>query len=242
MLIFSPKYQKQIFVFALIFSFFNNFSQTFYYSKSTGNLNSILTWGPNTNGSGFPPLNFTTGNRVYVITNRTSATINAAWAVSGTGSKVQLGTGGPGVEFIVPATLAFTGLIDVTNNGTLTIQNATSPTFGTLSSGSTVNYARSGNQTVNNAAYYNLRISGSGQKSLANTISTSITNSLIINTGLTFRLNTSNTLSTTLSGSVSGGGSIIGNANANLIITAAGKVIGPPMDKDLLFRFIIPLL
>ena len=59
---------------------------------------------------------------------------------------------------------------------------------------------------------------------VANTTSTSITNSLIINSGIMFGLNTSNTLSCTINGSVTGTGTIRGGNNSNLIINGAGNL------------------
>lgn len=199
-------------------------AQTIYYSKSTGNLEIKTNWGLNTNGTGTSPNNFNGNNCTYIIANRTTATIGANWTINGTNSKVQVGNGSTAVNFTIPTTAALTGSVNVTNTASLTILNATIPTLGTLASGSTVNYALSGNQTVRNVAYYNLILSGSGTKSLANTTSTSITNSLTINSGIRFRLNTSNTLSCTISGSVSGTGTIRGGNNSNLIINGSGNL------------------
>jgi len=218
---FSNGFLNLIAVFLVSFSLS---SQTIYYSKPTGNLNLLATWGLNTDGTGASPLNFTSVNCTYVITNTTSATIAAAWAVSGAGSKVQLGDGLGSVEFVVPTTAAFTGSIDVLNSATLSIYNTTIPTMGALSAGSTVRYLRVGAQNVAAASYYNLIIDGTGQKSLLNTVSAAITNSLVINSGNTFRFHTVNTLTATLTGSVSGTGAIIGNVNSNLIINGAGNL------------------
>ena len=198
-------------------------AQIFYYSKPTGNLNLTTTWGLNTDGSGIQPLNFTLLNQVFIITNRSSATIGAAWTVSGIGSRVQLGDGSTNVEFTIPAAFAFSGTIDVTNSATLTNLNAANPTLGTLSAGSTVNYAGTINQTVLSAAYYNLSLGGSGQKLMANTASSSVSNLLDIGSGVSFRLHTNNTLSVTLTGSLTGAGAILGNANSNLVINGTGN-------------------
>jgi hypothetical protein len=198
-------------------------SQTTYYSKSTGNLNLTATWGINTNGSGTSPANFTSPSCTYIITNTTAATIGAGWTVSGAGSVVKVGDGVTGTEFTIPAGFAFTGTADVANSGTLSILNAANPTLGNLSAGSYVNFARAGVQTVPNAIYHNLALGGSGQKSLANTANTSISNSLIIGTGVSFQLNTVSTVSTVISGSVSGAGGIRGNAASILAIGGTGN-------------------
>src|SRR4051812_1107341 len=104
-------------ILAFLFVVLNHKAQTIFYTKSTGNMNVLTTWGTNTDGSGAAPVNFTTANRIYMITNRVSATLGAAWVVSGAGSKVQLGDGISGVELIIPSIFALTGTIDVTANG-----------------------------------------------------------------------------------------------------------------------------
>lgn len=197
-------------------------AQTTYFSKPSGNLNVASTWGINTDGSGASPANFSGANTTYVITNRSTAAIAGAWNITGTGSKAQAGDGISPVEFIIPSSSGMSGRLDVANSATLTNENGGNPTLGTLAAGSTVNYARTGNQTVLNANYFNLVLSGSGQKSLANSFGTTITNSLVINAGVRFRLHTVNTLTATLTGSISGDGAILGNGNSVLLINGTG--------------------
>lgn len=232
---------KFLFFIALWFIFGANViqAQTTYYSKSTGNLNTTTTWGTNTDGTGTAPTNFTTNNRIYIIKNRTTATISANWTVSGTGSKIVVGDGATALNFTIPSTFRYSGTADVTNSATLTIQNATIPTMGTLSSGSTVEFSRSGNQTIPNTTYYNLTLGGSGTKSLSNTTNTSITNSLVINSGITFRLNTSNTLTCTITGSLSGTGSVRGSTSSNLTIGGTGTFGTLKFSTASLYNFIV---
>src|SRR2546423_1059796 len=140
-------------------------SNTNFYSKSTGNLNDTATWGTNTEGSGTSPTDFTTSNQVFNIRNNTSPTIGANWTVSGSGSKVVLGDPTvTAINFTVPGNFSFTGTIDIaaasSGSNTLTLQNSTIPTFGTLNAASTVDYNGSGAQTVSAANYGNLTISG----------------------------------------------------------------------------------
>ena len=206
----------------LFFSLLKISAQTTYFSKSTGDLNQVSTWGTNPDGTGTSPANFTLPGCIYVITNTSTATIGAGWTVSGTGSKVQTGDGVNPVEFIIPATFAFTGTVDVQPNGTLTTLRTTGPAFGILAAGSTVKYSGAGNQTIPSADFYNLTIQGGGVKTLANTNNVSITNLLTIDAGSSFRCLTLNTLTTSISGSVTGSGEFLGNANSNLLITGAG--------------------
>ncbi|MFP5041802.1 autotransporter-associated beta strand repeat-containing protein [Parasediminibacterium sp. JCM 36343] len=136
-----------------------------YYSKSTGNLDVLTNWGTNTDGSGTNPSNFTTNGAIYNIVNNTTPTIGAAWTVTGTSAKVVVGDGSTSINFTVPSTFAYTGTIDVAANATLTLQNTTVPTLGTLSTSSTVSYAAaSGTQTITAATYGNLTLSGAGTR------------------------------------------------------------------------------
>jgi len=137
-----------------------------YYSKATGNLTDVATWGINTDGTGASPADFTSDGQVFIIANRASVTLDANWTVSGSGAKVITGDGSGAIEFTIPAAAAFTGTVDVANAATLVLQNATLPTIGVLSSGSTVNYAQAGAFTVPQRTYHNLTLTG-GTKILA---------------------------------------------------------------------------
>lgn len=211
-----------VLVFAFSFLILRLSAQTTYYSKSTGNLNTLSTWGTNPNGTGTSPANFSSAGVTYIITNTSFATLSGAWTVSGAGSQVQVGDGISVTEFSVPASFAFNGTVNVSGNSTLTIQHTTIPTINNLANGSTVRYTRAGSQTVRPLAYYNLQISGSGQKSMSNTGNASISNSLIIDAGCSIRFPTINTLTTTISGSVTGAGALVGNGNSNLVISGNG--------------------
>jgi hypothetical protein len=170
------------------------------------------------------PLNFTTAGQIFIINS--NATLAANWTVSGAGSVIQVGNGAAAVNFTIATGLIVTGIVNVTTNGTLTIAStasATKPTLGTLSSGSTVNYSAVVAQTVLDATYDNLTLSGSGTKSLANTVSSTVTNSLTINSGVIFQINTTNTLTLTLNGTLSGAGTLKGGNTSNLSIGGSGN-------------------
>jgi hypothetical protein len=137
-----------------------------YYSKSTGNLDVLSTWGTNQDGSGELPTNFTTAGKTFHIRNNATPTLGANWTVSGTGSTVYLGDGINTCTFTIPSTYTMTGTINVNNAGVLNIQNTTYPTFGTLYTGSTVRYSATVNQTVFTTTYYNLSIRGTGTKTI----------------------------------------------------------------------------
>jgi glutamine cyclotransferase len=90
--------------------------------------------------TGTAPTNFTNANQVFNIRNNATPTIGAAWTVSGSNSRVITGDGTNPVNFTVPSTFAFTGPVNVLANATLTLQNTTIPTLGSLAATSTVVY------------------------------------------------------------------------------------------------------
>jgi autotransporter-associated beta strand protein len=143
-----------------------------FYSKSTGNLDVLSTWGTATDGSGTSPTDFTSADQIFNIRNNPTPTIGAAWTVSGSGSKVILGDASvAAINFTVPSSFAFNSTIDIaaasSGSNTLTLQNSTITTFGTLDSGSTVDYDSSGSQTISAANYGNLTSTNTGARTLA---------------------------------------------------------------------------
>jgi hypothetical protein len=134
----------------------------YFYSKSSGNLEVIGNWGSNTDGSGIAPAFFSNSGRKYVIRNRSTATIGAAWTIAdiSTGSKIIVGDGTTACNFTVPSSYTVSGTIDVSANSTLIWTNAASPALGTLNSASTVNYNQSGSYTIPSTtlSYGNLKL------------------------------------------------------------------------------------
>jgi hypothetical protein len=139
---------------------------THFYSKFTGNLNDLSNWGSNTDGTGANPSDFTIVNQVFNIRNNATPTINAAWVVSGTNSKIIVGNGTNACNFTIPSSFSVTGIIDVANSGILTLQNAIYPIFGTLASTSTIIYDGAMSQTINVGTYANLTIQNNGATKL----------------------------------------------------------------------------
>jgi len=131
----------------LFFSTSYSYSQTDYYSKSTGDLNVLATWGINTDGSGAAPANFTANDQVFNVRNNPAPTIGASWTVSGTNSMIIIGDGTNSCILTVPGALVLTGTTEVYNNGTLRITStAATPYSGTLTinNGGTYDHARNG--------------------------------------------------------------------------------------------------
>ena len=106
---------------------------TDYYSKSTGSLDNIATWGTNADGTGSSPADFITASHVFHISNGNPGALGGIWAVSGAGSKVIV----DGTDFTI-STNYVTATIDVNAGRTLTLQNNTLPTLGNLNPLSTV--------------------------------------------------------------------------------------------------------
>lgn len=248
-LIFSrPKALQMIRFFSaliLMLAMYGAQAQTTYYSKSTGSLNVLSTWGTNTNGTGTSPTSFTVANCTYIIVNNTAPTQTGNWTVSGANSKVLVGDGTQAINFTVPSPRSATATFSVMATSTLTAVSGSTisgstmnvngtfnnlsnnnPTFGILGTGSTVIYGRSqgnGNQSIINTTYYNLSISGGGSKSLLNAANTTINGTLTLNTGPVFVLNNNNTFTCTINGSITGAGTITGGNNSNLSIGGSGS-------------------
>jgi len=118
-----------------------------FYSKSTGNLNVLSTWGQNPDGSGAQPPNFSTPGQVFNVRNNSNPTISASWTVSGAGSSVIVGDGTNACIFTVPSNFVFTAPCDISNNGTLRVTStAGTPYSGVLNvaAGGTYEHARDG--------------------------------------------------------------------------------------------------
>ena len=162
-------------------------TNTNYYSKSSGNLETNTNWTTNNDGTGtITPSNFTTGYRFFNIRNNSAPTIGEDWTVSGTDSKVILGDGTNGCTFTIPSSYSLTGTVDVSNNGTLKLQNTTLPTFGTISSGSTVEYNQGSSTTATGTTYSNLTINNTAGVTLSG--NTTVTGVLTLTNG-TINLN-----------------------------------------------------
>jgi hypothetical protein len=139
-----------------------------YYSKSTGNLNSLATWGENTDGSGTSPLNFTDERIGYVVVNNTSPTINANWTVSGNKSTVIVGNGTGTFNLIVPSGMTMQStVVQIKGNATVIVNGQLEAGNVLAEDNSKVQYvATSSVQNVSKGTYYNLDITGLSSKLL----------------------------------------------------------------------------
>ena len=87
-----------------------------------------------------------------------SVAVTGPWTITGSLSKIVVGNG---INFTIPSTRAYSGTADVAASGTLTLQNTTLPTFGTLDVASTVNYNQTGAASIFTTTYGNLTLQGS---------------------------------------------------------------------------------
>lgn len=210
------------------------FSATNYYSKSSGNLDQLSTWGTNTDGSGAAPSDFTSDAQIFNIRNQSNPTIAANWTVSGSTSNVILGNGTNACNFTIGSTYSFTGPIDVSANATLKLQNTTIPTIGTCNAASTVEYAGSSAQSMASANYGNLTISNTAGVTAPATMSIAgnLTNNGVFthNSGtVSFNGSTSQTISGSSSTAfnsltVSVGSSQSNTLEATSVISVAGTL------------------
>ncbi|MCF8253774.1 MAG: T9SS type A sorting domain-containing protein [Bacteroidia bacterium] len=77
---------------------------TNYYSKSTGAINSLSTWGTNTNGTGTSPSSFTANNCRYYVHNRSLVNLYGLgnFIIGGSNTVLIVGNGLSNVSFYVP--------------------------------------------------------------------------------------------------------------------------------------------
>jgi hypothetical protein len=156
----------------VLFCFISQSYATTYYNKSsgTGALQTLSNWGTNSDGSGTVPGSFTSSGDVFDLYNGSTATITAAWVI--TGVTLNVGNGSAAMNLTIPSgySLTGTGTVNVSAAATLTLQNTTNPLLGTLNATSTVNYNGTGAQTIALATYGNLALSGARTGSPAITL------------------------------------------------------------------------
>ncbi len=81
----------------------NIFDLPVWYSKATGNLDDVATWGSNTDGSGTSPSSFSADNQLFNIVNNPSPAIGSNWILSGKNTQLIIGDGVTPVNLIIPA-------------------------------------------------------------------------------------------------------------------------------------------
>jgi len=141
-----------------------------YYSKSNGPLDSLSTWGTNTDGSGATPLNFNTDNTAFYVINNPAPSIGSNWFITGSNTAVIFGEGTSSSNVTIPSGLNLgADSVVVRNNITFTaIGNVLSNKYY-FENGSTMQYISSNAQNLPATSFYNLIVAGSTKNLIGNT-------------------------------------------------------------------------
>jgi chitodextrinase len=151
-----------------------------YFSKGTGDLNDLATWGVNADGSGESPSSFSINGLYFYISNRTNTSIGGNWTVDGPASRVIVTSG---VTLTVESQLETN--LEASDNSTVVLNNSNTPQLTELSSSSTVQYNQDVLQ-IQQTTYGNLILSGTGIKTFASGITT-VQNALTVSNGLSIK-------------------------------------------------------
>lgn len=135
-----------------------------YYTKSSGNLNQLATWGTNTDGSGTSPLSFDSSNVTYYVRNNTSPALGGSLKIAGTKSTLVLGDGINIFNLAVNASDTLScDSIYLNNNITLTIQGRFQTSKLDASASSAVQYISTSAQNMAAGIYGTLVVSSSAK-------------------------------------------------------------------------------
>lgn len=145
-------------------------SGTTYYSKSSGNLNVLSTWGTNPDGSGTSPLSFDSSNTNYRVLNNSAPVIGGNWTVNGANTMIVFGDGTNSFNLSIPSGTAITCDSAVINsNITITVQGAINSTKMYGADNSTLQYFGSAVQNMAGGSFYNIICTSTNKILTANT-------------------------------------------------------------------------
>jgi len=152
---------------------------TYYYSKSTGYLDSLSTWGTNTDGSGTSPSSFSSGNSYFYVMNNYTPTISSNLSISGTNTVLVVGDGVNTYNLSIPSSLSITtDSFLLKSNSTLTLYGNMSGSKNTFEDTTTVQFLSSSSQNIPAGNYYNILVTSSTKK--LNNGNISVSNSLAV--------------------------------------------------------------
>ncbi len=180
---------------------------TVFYTKATGDVNVLATYGSNPDGSGTAPTSFAGAGLIFNLTGTGRTFSTGDFTVSGTGAKVVLAAN---ATFIIPTTGVYAGTLDQSAGSTLVIQNSgttavTGLIQGVQDASSTIDLAQTGavylvppQQANSTGGYYfnytNLKLTN-GQKQIGGNNTTP----LVVASNVTFD-------NTAISGTFTNGG------------------------------------
>lgn len=149
---------------------YNSKKAKMYYSKATGSINLLSTWGTNADGTGTAPLNFDSSNVTYNVVNG-NTNLSGNLKINGVNSKLVFGDGTNAYNFILGTndTISADSIyintnITITANGTLQTSKLGAGTS------STVQYVKTTTQSLAGGQYENIVINGSIKNLTANTV------------------------------------------------------------------------
>jgi chitodextrinase len=148
-----------------------------YFSKATGNLYDLATWGTNADGSGDPPSEFNLSGLYLYISNRTNALLEGTWNVPSPTARIIVS---PNVTFTINGSL--NAIVNAAENSTVIVSTPNMPQFDNLALTSNVLYNQNAS-AVRPAKYGNLVLNGTGTKTFP-TGETTVMGTLSIANGL----------------------------------------------------------
>jgi lysophospholipase L1-like esterase len=138
-------------------------SNTVYYSKATGSLNTLGTWSYNPDGTGGPPVSFTFNRHDFVIT-RNLSTLSSEWTVNGSGSRVVVAENS---TFSINGSGKINGKLEVSNNSIVNISSTSMPVFESIAPTATVTFnTYDVGETIPAITYGHLVLNGTGLKQI----------------------------------------------------------------------------
>jgi hypothetical protein len=136
-------------------------SQVKYYSKSTGSINQLSTWGTNPDGSGTSPLSFDSSNTIYNVVNGNTS-LSGNFRINGAKSVVVFGNGISAFNFPIAATDTLSAdSVFIHNSGTLTVSGTLQTNKLNSGTSSTVQYIGSAPQLMAGGIYENIAVASS---------------------------------------------------------------------------------
>ena len=139
-----------------------------YYTKSTGSINQLSTWGTNTDGSGTSPLSFDSSNTAYNIVNGNTS-LTGKLKVNGVNSVVVFGDGTNAINFPIASTDTISvDSVYINNSVTLTVSGTLQSTKLGAGASSSVQYIGSNPQVLAAGVYENMIVSASTKTASGN--------------------------------------------------------------------------
>ena len=187
---------------------------TFYYN-GTGGMSLLSSWGTNTNGTGLNPVDFISSGQFFVIKNTANASVDAAWTVSGSSSKVILGDGTSAIKLTIPSGTSFTGKLDIvapaSGKNAIVLNGGKFPSLGVATGVTDLTVGTDVNTTIPKAIWGDVVIA-SPSTVVINMADTLLVNNFTINAGSVFSATTNAATNNTLPPvTIASGGAVIIN-------------------------------